>query len=90
MLKSLAAAEFGNRAEVRLFGSRTDDAARGGDVDLFVEVSSPIDRPALRSARLAARAIRALGGRRVDVVLAAPNLANLPIHDIARSSGVRL
>jgi predicted nucleotidyltransferase len=81
-------AEFaGADASVRLFGSRADDAARGGDIDLLVEVPRPIDRPAVLGATIAARLERQLGGRKVDVLLSAPNLQSLPIHRIARSTG---
>lgn len=33
---------LGNDTVVRLFGSRADDARRGGDVDLYVEVAHPV------------------------------------------------
>lgn len=86
-IKRLTAEQFGPDASVYLFGSRTDDNARGGDVDLLVETSHPVDQPALASARLAARISRQLNGRRVDVILGAPNLAQLSVHRIARAQG---
>lgn len=89
-LKYLAAAESGPHARLRLFGSRLDDAARGGDVDLLLEIDQAVDNPAWLAARFAARASRALDGRKVDVLLAAPNLQRLPIHEIALREGVLL
>lgn len=80
----------GSQAEVRVFGSRLDDSARGGDVDIFVYVPYPVDEPALLTARIAGRLSRALDDRKVDVVLAAPNLKVLPIHEAARREGVPL
>lgn len=80
----------GGEATVRLFGSRLDDAAKGGDVDLLVEVPHPVEAPAPLAARIAGRVSRALDGRKVDVVLAAPNLLSLPIHEVARRQGVAL
>lgn len=79
--------EAGPSVRVLLFGSRLDDSARGGDVDLLVEFSEPVERPALMSARLATRALRALGGRKVDVVISAPNLLRTSIHEIAYAEG---
>lgn len=89
-LKRLAVQIAGSDARLWLFGSRTDPAVRGGDVDLLVQLPHPVADPALLAARLAARASRALGGRHVDVVLSAPNLLHLPIHDTALRTGTRL
>ena len=77
----------GGQASVRLFGSRVDNAARGGDIDLLVELPHPVQQPAVLAASVAARLERLLGGRRVDVLLSAPNLKMLPIHHIARTTG---
>ena len=73
-------AEMGADTTVRLFGSRLDDTARGGDIDLLLQIPHPVENPALISARIAAKLIRAMGGRYVEVVLAVPHLRNLQIH----------
>lgn len=80
----------GNSARVWLFGSRVRDEARGGDVDLLVEVDEAVLEPALLSARLGARVSRSMHGRKVDVLIEAPNLLRLPIHDVAHAEGIRL
>ena len=59
-------------------------------IDLLVEVPQDIEDPAVMSARLASRISRSMGGRQVDVVLAAPNLKPQAIHQIARQTGVLL
>ena len=89
-LKRLAEEEAGPSARLRLFGSRLDDAARGGDVDLLLELDAPGAHPAPLIARLAARASRAMDGRKVDVLLLAPTLMRQPIHDIAQRQGILL
>ena len=73
-----------------MFGSRLRDDARGGDVDLLVEVDENVGEPAQLSARLAAKISRSMHGRKVDVLIKAPNLLHLPIHTVALAEGVRL
>jgi len=90
MIRHTTVGVFGERARVTLFGSRVNDAAKGGDVDLMIEVPSSVSEPALLSARVASRVSRAMNGRKVDVVLKAPNLMIQPIHDIAARNGVLL
>jgi predicted nucleotidyltransferase len=86
-----AAAELaGDSARVWLFGSRVNDDARGGDVDLLLELDAPVAEPAQLSARLAVLVSRAMYGRKVDVLINAPNLLKLPIHAIALAEGTRL
>jgi len=90
MICRVVAEEAGDTAEVRLFGSRLDDQAKGGDVDLLVESSTPVEQPAYLAARISARLTRCMQGRKVDIVLAAPNLERHEIHDIAKAQGARL
>lgn len=80
----------GDAARVWLFGSRVHDDARGGDIDLLVELNEPVAEPAQLSAQLAARVSRSIYGRKVDVLVQAPNLLRLPIHAIALAEGIRL
>lgn len=89
-IRLLASQLAGASARVWLFGSRVHDDAQGGDVDLMLEVDSPVAEPAQLSATLAARVSRTMFGRKVDVLIKAPNLLHLPIHDVALAQGVRL
>ena len=74
-------------SSIRVFGSRLDDHATGGDLDLMLELSEPVDNPALIAAQMAARTSRIMHGRKVHVLLSAPNLLRLPIHDVAFKEG---
>jgi predicted nucleotidyltransferase len=85
-----ARAVLGSQVRVTLFGSRLDDHARGGDIDLLLEVPQAVDSPAWLAACVTARVQRALGDRKVDVLLLTPETAIEPVHRIAQQLGVEL
>ena len=86
-IREVVRQEAGPDARVRVFGSRLDDARRGGDVDLLVELDRAVTNPAWLAARISARVTRAMHGREVDVVVSAPNLARSAVHAVAEREG---
>ena len=90
ILKQRFSDELGLDCEIRIFGSRADDGARGGDVDLLVRCPRRLDRKVWLAARLAASAERALEGRKVDVLLVDPDTLLQPVHYAALRDGVLL
>lgn len=56
----------------------------------MLELPEPVDNPALIAAKMSAQVSRVMSGRKVDVLLNAPNLMHLPIHDIAIKEGIML
>jgi predicted nucleotidyltransferase len=89
-IKHVVTDVLGRQVQIRLFGSRLDDDARGGDIDLYIHADTPIDRPAYISALIQAKLIREIGERKVDIILDAPNLKRDSIHQIAEQTGVAL
>lgn len=81
---------LGETAQVYLFGSRTDDNAKGGDIDLLVESSVELENAAEIKSNISAKLYIAFNGLKVDVLLMAPNLKKYPIHDIAKKNGILL
>ena len=81
---------FGDQAQVRLFGSRLDDAVKGGDIDLHVRVQGEVDNPIWEASLLAAQLQRQLDGRKVDVRLLVTTQNTLPVDQVALSEGILL
>lgn len=90
LIRQVVCTEAGSDTRVRLFGSRVDEQAKGGDVDLLLEMTQAPPNAARLAAAVAGRVSRALHGRRVDVLIDAPGLRRLPIHEVARRQGVLL
>jgi hypothetical protein len=92
ILKEATAACFEPMATVRLFGSRTDDTKRGGDIDLLIEttIDDPVQIAAARI-RFLSRLYREMGEQKVDVLIDYPGRAQRPqIYEIARAQGICL
>lgn len=88
-IKETVASIFGPDAHVRLFGSRTDPARRGGDIDLMIEVG-----PDQTGFDYANRFLDALFTRideqKVDVLLMARGAVPTPFQRIALAKAVLL
>jgi len=90
IITELARKHFGADASVYLFGSRTDDALRGGDIDLYIEVPQELSEKYRMTKAFSADLQRTLGEQKIDVIVRDGKSALLPIHMEARNNGVRI
>ncbi|KAA0682884.1 nucleotidyltransferase domain-containing protein [Roseomonas genomospecies 6] len=88
-IKQTAAEVFGPAVTVRLFGSRLDDARRGGDIDLFLEVE-PAQANFRNECLFRHRLEDRIGEQKIDVVLHPQGRPPSPIAEIARDMGMTL
>ena len=82
---------FGSTSRIRLFGSRADDTAKGGDIDLYIEpdIQSPDQIVEARLNALADLHL-ALGEQKIDLLVRRQKGQELPIHRHAQETGVPL
>ena len=80
---------FGEQAGVRLFGSRTRDDLRGGDIDLLVEVE-PGQASVANEQRLRDRVAPVVDDLRIDILLHERGAPLTPIERIALRDGTIL
>ena len=81
---------FGPNASVMLFGSRVDDTARGGDIDLLVQSEKIVFDRERKALQLVAKLQMQLGDQPIDVLVLDPQVPCLPVHEEAIRTGVRL
>lgn len=89
-IRRAAASTLGESATVRVFGSRLDDTARGGDLDLFVELDGEPAEVLERELGFYAALQRELGEQRIDIVVHRRGSVLRPIDREALRSGVVL
>ncbi|MBL1274677.1 MAG: nucleotidyltransferase domain-containing protein [Ectothiorhodospiraceae bacterium] len=81
---------FGSEATVTLFGSRVDDFARGGDIDLLIQSEAPIAQRGRKALTLVARLQIRLGDQPIDVLVLDPKTTRQPVNEEALRVGVKL
>ena len=92
-IETSAREAFPPGTKVILFGSRVDDARRGGDIDLLIEPACALaaDDLVARRSRFIARLYRLLDEQRIDVVVAGASAGGeSPVVQAARRDGIEL
>jgi predicted nucleotidyltransferase len=85
-IKQSAQEVFGAGVEVALFGSRVDDAKKGGDIDLYIKASMGNDFT--RKIKFLISLEQKIGEQKIDVVMAIDK--NRPIEQEALKNGIWL
>jgi predicted nucleotidyltransferase len=88
VIRRSAAELAGPDAAVMLFGSRVDEALRGGDIDLLVDLPAPCADRLTLSLRIGARIERQLGMQKIDVLVADPLTTESAVLARARQTGL--
>ena len=89
LIRSTVAEQFGNSAQVWLFGSRVNDNSKGGDIDLYIEpVETDIDKLVEAKLKFLMTLHKTLGDQNIDVVIRTTSPTDeLPIYNIAKKTG---
>jgi len=87
---------FGSQARVYLFGSRVDDNARGGDIDLFIQWNETHDDTKIPADRMSKKIDflvslkQKIGDQKIDLVIQTHHDSQKPIYQIAKEQGILL
>lgn len=91
IIRNVLHAYFGSQARIILFGSRTNDQARGGDIDLLVITHQGSDIFTRKLQAMSELQI-ALGDQKIDLLIKGPDMsAPVPlVYSEALATGVEL
>jgi len=87
-IKTLARQFYGQQAMVILFGSRVDDAKKGGDIDVFIE--TPLESSIKDKLNFLVQLENIIGEQKVDLVVKSKNSPAKDIFNIAKATGIAL
>jgi len=87
-IRTIAVSIFGEGTKVFLFGSRLDDTKKGGDIDLFIKTDQFLDSKYTFELKLKflVRLKKALGERKIDVIIDHNNSNHILMNEIVHSS----
>ena len=89
-INTLAQKHFGNDCEVYIFGSRVDDAKRGGDIDIYIETSL-IENIFDAKLEFLTALHKAIGEQKIDLVVKKRESKQIyPIYESAKNAGVKI
>ena len=90
IIKKTVEIQFNHQATVKLFGSRTDDTLKGGDIDLLLEFNSHTQQVASQILRLNTELQKHLGAQKIDIIALMPNQTPNAVQKQALESGILL
>lgn len=90
-IKAVTNSVFGENAFVILFGSRTEDSKKGGDIDLLIKCSKTISRYELYQLKLKflVQLKNKIGDQKIDVIIDGGQVNN-PIFRTVAKEGILL
>jgi len=91
-IKRVARDVWGRQTIVSLFGSRTDDTKKGGDIDLYIHSVEEQDSKQImiKKAEFPAKMEILLGEQKIDVLVGTHHNSHLSIIKTAQRKGIEL
>lgn len=89
-IRKLAPLHFGLNAQVFLFGSRTNNQRRGGDIHLFIRNSDMIQLKIRAKINFITELILLIGDQKIDVVLDYPGMEGSAFYTTINQTGIQL
>ncbi len=88
IIKQLSKKYFGKDSQIYLFGSRSDDTKKGGDIDFYIETNVN-DKLFERKIKMLVELQKLLGEQKIDLVINNFRL-DKTIYQVARNEGILL
>jgi predicted nucleotidyltransferase len=90
-IKEVTRVVFGDNAVISLFGSRTDDKKKGGDIDLFIQCERQISREELYQLKIKflVQLKKIIGDQKIDVLINGGQLSRSILETVQKEE-VRL